>query len=237
MFTHQRAILEIELHKGIFMNLRILGLLIGLIVGVSGCNPVTYAPNRGTAQNYDEQLDTLNKNQRYIINEPLAPLDSQSTMGRFNARIIFLADQIERNSDRKSLANTVIVTSFTNLNKISQTSGFGRLVAESLMHELQVRKWQVYEIRLSNNIVVNESGEFSLSRDISKLKEMYKIGGIVTGTYSVVDGNLIVNARVIDMNTGIMISSAQSYMPANWFTDSLLYDSENMKTMKIMGSQ
>jgi len=218
------------------LRMRIFGICVLLIVGVSGCNPVTYAPRKDAAQN-DKRLDTLNKNQRYIINEPLAPLDSQSTMGRFNASIIFLADQIERNADRKNLANTVIVTSFTNLNKISQTSGFGRLVAESLMHELQVRKWQVYEIRLTNNIVVNESGEFSLSRDISKLKELYKIGGIVTGTYSIADGNLVVNARVMDMNTGIMISSAQSYMPANWFTDLLLYDSENMKTMKIIGDK
>jgi TolB-like protein len=206
-----------------------------LAMGVVGCIPHTYAPSKDGAAENEVQLRTLNPDQRYIINEPLAPLNSHSTMGRFNARIIFLADQIERNADRKNLANTVIVTSFTNLNKISETTSFGRLVAESLMHELQVRKWQVYEIRLSKDISINESGEFSLSRDIAKLKDQYKIGGIVTGTYSVVDGNLVVNARVIDMNNGIMISSAQTYMPANWFTDTLLYNEENMKPMKIIG--
>jgi len=159
---------------------------------------------------------------------------SNTTVGRFNARMIFLADQLARNADRNKLANNVIITSFTNLNKFTETSSFGRLITENLMHELQVRKWQVYEIRLSNNITIDESGEFILSRDINVLRDQYKIGGIVTGTYSVVEGDIIVNARVIDMNTGIMVSSAQAHFPANWFTDGLLVQEENIKPMKIM---
>jgi len=177
----------------------------------------------------------IESHERYVMNEQLKVAPSQTTAGRFNAQMIFMADQIERNVDRKSLENTFIVTSFTNLNRLSETTPFGRLVAENLIHELQVRKWKVFEVRLTKDVVINETGEFSLSRDIKKLRDMYKIGGIVTGTYSVAEDHVIVNARIIDIDSGLVASSAQVHMPVNWFTDSLLFSEENRKPMKIVG--
>jgi hypothetical protein len=114
---------------------------------------------------------TIVPNQRHIISDKLAIPNTTSAAGNFNSRVIFMADQLERNLDRKNLANTFIVTSFANLNKLSETTSFGRLIAENLIHELQVRKWQVFEVRLTRDIIINESGEFSLSRDIKKLKD------------------------------------------------------------------
>jgi len=146
-----------------------------------------------------------------------------------------MADQIERNADRKNLNNTFIVTSFTDLNKLSETTPFGRLVAENLIHELQVRKWKVYEVRLTNDVIINETGEFSLSRDIKKIKELYKAGGIVTGTYSKANNHVIVNARVMDINTGLVASSGQAFFPGNRFTDSLLFNENSLKAVKIVG--
>lgn len=178
---------------------------------------------------------TINPGERYIVDEQLRVPGSNSTAGRFNAQMIFMADQIERNTDRKSVENTFIVTSFTNLNRLSETTAFGRLVAEDLIHELQVRKWKVFEVRLTRDVVINEAGEFSLSRDINKIKELYKVGGIVTGTYSVAGNNVVVNARVIDINTGLVASSGQVHMPVSWFTDALLFNEDNLKPMKIVG--
>ena len=204
---------------------------------LSGCMATTtnYPTNPANSTVPAGQVATLQPGQRYIVSEPIGVQDSGSTVGRFNARMIFLADQIERNADRKSLSNTFIVTSFVNLNKLSETTPFGRLVAENIIHELQVRKWQVFEVRLTKDIVINESGEFSLSRDIKKLRDQYKIGGIVAGTYSVSGGHVIVNSRVIDINTGLVISSGQIHLPVNWFTDELLVNDDHLKTMKVVG--
>jgi TolB-like protein len=211
------------------------GLLLTAVL--SGCMATTTNcptnPAAGTVP--AGEVATLHPGQRYIVSEPIGVQDSGSTVGRFNARMIFLADQIERNADRKSLSNTFIVTSFVNLNKLSETTPFGRLVAEDIIHELQVRKWQVFEVRLTKDIVINESGEFSLSRDIMKLRDQYKIGGIVAGTYSVSGGHVIVNSRVIDINTGLVVSSGQIHLPVNWFTDELLVNDDHLKTMKVVG--
>lgn len=207
------------------MNITMKSTLVALccIVGYSallaGCSNVAY----------------VNPGERYVINEQLRVPANQSTVGGFNSQIIFMADQIERNVDRKSLENTFIVTSFTNLNKLSETTPFGRLVAENLIHELQVRKWKIFEVRLTKDVIINETGEFSLSRDIKKIKDMYRVGGIVTGTYSVVNDHIIVNSRVIDINTGLVASSAQSHMPVNWFTEALLFNADNLQPMKIVG--
>lgn len=213
-------------------------LVMSLVVAgtvLSGCTNSANYPRVSPASDDAYRVSQLKSNQRYVVDEPLGIQRSQTTVGRFNAQMIFMADQLERNADRKSLQNTFIVTSFTNLDRLSETSAFGRLVAENVIHELQVRKWKVFDVRLTKDVVINETGEFSLSRDIMKIKEMYKVGGIVTGTYSVADSHMVVNARVIDINTGLVASSAQIYLPVNWFTEALLYNEESLRPMKIVG--
>lgn len=193
--------------------------LTGFVLFLPGCSNVAYiAP----AENY-------------VVSDQLRVPETHSNVGRFNAQIIFMADQIERNVDRESFQNTFIVTSFSNLNRLSETTRFGRLVSENLIHELQVRRWKIFEVRLTKDIIINETGEFSLSRDIKKIKDIYMVGGIITGTYSVADGHIIVNARVIDINTGLVVSSAQSHLPVTWFTDALLFNPDYLQPMKITG--
>lgn len=208
-----------------------------LLAGIAGCAATTsnHPTNSSQLGSQGDDRTKVKAEQRYVASEPLVIQESGSTIGRFNSKMIFLADQLERNADRKSLSNTFIVTSFVNLNRLSETTPFGRLVAENVIHELQVRKWNVFEVRLTKDIVINESGEFSLSRDIKKLKDQYKIGGIVTGTYSISGGHAILNARVIDINTGVVVSSGQVHIPVNWFVDELLVHDNHMRTMKVVG--
>lgn len=155
-------------------------------------------------------------------------------VGNFNARVENLATQLDKNSTRKEPSNTYIVTSFANLDKLGDTSALGRLISENLMHGLQMHKWQILEVRLTKGIDVTASGEFSLSRDAGKLKDEYKISGIVAGTYSVAEGNLTINARIIDVNTGLVISSAQTYIPVQWLPDGSYAAEGGSNTMKIV---
>lgn len=155
-------------------------------------------------------------------------------LGKFNDRMKNLADQLDRNAIPRDLSSTFIVTSFTNLDKLDDTASLGRLIAENLMHGLQVHAWRILEIRLTNGVDVNTAGEFSLSRDVKKLKDEYKIRGIVTGTYSVAEGNLTINARAIDVNTGLVISSAQTYIPVGWLPEASFPVQNNTPAMKIV---
>ena len=158
----------------------------------------------------------------------------QSAPGKFAAKIIFLADQLERNLDRKNSSMSFLVSSFTNLNNLAETSPLGRLIAENLMHELQGRAWRVYEPRLMQNFVINKNGEFTLSRDVRHLREQYGVSNVVAGTIMNSDDQLIINARVIDTNTGMVVSSGQIQIPSNWFTNGLL-EEPRQRNFKIIG--
>lgn len=155
-------------------------------------------------------------------------------VGEFNDKMKNLADQLDKNASDKSFSNVYVVTSFTNLDKIDDTTALGRLIAENLIYGLQMHKWRVIEIRLSKGVDVNAAGEFFLSRDINKLRDEYKISGVVTGTYSVAEGNMTINARVIDVNTGLVISSAQTYLPVNMLPKAPVQREKVTNTMKIV---
>lgn len=158
----------------------------------------------------------------------------QSAPGKFAAKIIFLADQLERNMGRKGSNSSFLISSFTNLNNLAETSPLGRLIAENLMHELQVRAWRVYEPRLMQNFVINKNGEFTLSRDVKHLREHYGVTNVVAGTIMNSDDQLVINARVIDTSTGMVMSSGQIQIPSNWFTNGLL-EEPRARNFKIIG--
>jgi TolB-like protein len=184
----------------------------------------------------NDEFYVLEEGRRYIVHEPLTVHQSHTGVGNFNSMMIFIADQLERNVDRKILGNTFIVSTFSNLNKLSESSPLGRLVGENIIHEMQVRKWNVFDVRLTRDVVVNDDGEFTLSRDIKKIRESFKIGGIITGTYLVAESSIIINARAIDLDTGVIISTGQVHIPINDFTEALIFDREKFKLMKIVGN-
>lgn len=172
-----------------------------------------------------------------VMTEPLVIQPGRTPAGRFNARMIFLADQLERNVDRKSVDNTFIVTSFSNLNSLSESSGLGRLIGENLIHELQVRRWRVFEMRMTKDVSISETGEISLSRSDNRIRNTFKLGGVVTGTYSMAGNDIIINARVVDVETGLVISSAQTHLPVDAFTEMLLFNQDRPQEMKIVGNR
>lgn len=155
-------------------------------------------------------------------------------VGDVNDKMKNLADQLDMNAGADNLSNTYVVTSFTNLDKIDDTTALGRLISENLIYGLQMHKWRIIELRLSKGVEVNAAGEFFLSRDINKLRDEYKVSGVVTGTYSVADGNLTINARVIDVNTGLIISSGQTYLPVKLLPKTPIEQVKNSTTMKIV---
>jgi TolB-like protein len=106
--------------------------------------------------------------------------------------------------------NKFVLTTFVNLDKFSQTSQFGRLLAESLIDELHTRKFKILDFRTQQTILVNKNGEFTLTRDIIKLKDEIPEALIVVGTYSILNDNkIMINARIINNFTSDVVSTAK----------------------------
>ena len=157
-----------------------------------------------------------------------------SAPGKFSSRMIFLADQLERNIDHKQVNSSYLIGSFVDLNNMSHTNPMGRLIAENLIHELQVRAWRIFEPRLMQNIMINEGGEFVLSRDVKQLRDKFGVSAVVAGTYIVANDHIVINARVVNVESGIVMSSGQIQIPSTWFSDSLMSVPTN-RPMKLIG--
>jgi len=84
--------------------------------------------------------------------EPILTQPSAIPSGLFNAGVIFIAEQIDRNVSQEDRQLATVVNSIVDLNNLAETSAFGRLVGEHLIHELQVRGWPVSDIRLSKKL-------------------------------------------------------------------------------------
>ncbi len=106
--------------------------------------------------------------------------------------------------------NKFVITSFVNLDDFTQTSKFGRVLGESLIDELHTRKFKIIDFRSQKAISVNGNGEFSLTRDINKLRDEMPDALIVVGTYSVIGYNLVdINVRIMNNFTSDVISTAK----------------------------
>ena len=169
------------------------------------------------------------------LKEHLDILSSITPEGNLNSRVIFLADQLVRNIDNRFRYEPVVVTTFVNLDNMKETSSLGRLIAEDLIHELQVRGWKVFDIRLAKDIVVKPQGEFSITRDIRNIRNYYRVNSVITGTYAITSNSVIVNARIIDVKSGVVVSTGQIVLPIEDVSSLLSDRSSSGSTIRIKG--
>jgi len=128
-----------------------------------------------------------------------------------NDAIISIANQLSLNNKMlKTDTGTITLTSFVNLKHLNSTSQFGRVLGESLFSELFVRGFNITDFRGQNAISVNKTGEFFITRNTKKLSSEVSNTYILVGTYSKIDQNVMINARIIDNKTGKLVTSARA---------------------------
>lgn len=127
--------------------------------------------------------------------------------------------------------SSVAVTSFVDLSKLNKTTKFGQILAESLIADFDAHNIKVIDFRGQQAVNINANGEFLLSRDTEKLRKEFQNSLVVVGTFSNFDGNIIINARILDFECGNVISSSRSYLKIK---DSRLFDTcENIESSII----
>lgn len=158
----------------------------------------------------------------YPSYEPIIVQLSGTPAGIFNSGMMFLTEQIERNAHPDSRVRPTVITSFVDLSNLGETSGLGRLMGEHFMHQLQIRGWNVTDIRMTRDLIINEEGEFSLSRELKRLRGTLSAANVVTGTYTATVDGILVSVRVLDLATGQVVSTAQTRFMRDKFINSLV---------------
>ncbi|MEN8257755.1 MAG: FlgO family outer membrane protein [Thermodesulfobacteriota bacterium] len=103
----------------------------------------------------------------------------------------------------------VTVASFVNLDEVYETSALGRYLGEQMLHELQLARVDAVDVRMMPAMQISKGhGEYVLSRDMNELNYAHQADAVVAGTYSVADGQIFVNARLLENGTGLLLSSS-----------------------------
>ncbi len=166
--------------------------------------------------------------------ESISLIPSTSSAGTLNTASMFIAEQLERNLSPEMRSRALVVTDFVALNTLTETSQLGRLLAQNLMHEMQLRNWSVTDITFRKNILIEANGEFSLSRDVKQLKPPVQAGSIITGTYVNTAEGLILNVRMIQVISGTVVSTAQVKLPTDRLISHLLDGPPRPPTMPVL---
>lgn len=130
-------------------------------------------------------------------------------------------------------SGNIAVSSFVDLKQLTRTSSFGRYLSEQLSTEFQQQGYRVVEIRKSTSITMQEKrGEYGLSRDVSEINPNVAARTLITGTYTLAGDHILVNAKVLDNKTAVLITSATMVFPRTKMANQLLADSISVAPRK-----
>jgi TolB-like protein len=98
---------------------------------------------------------------------------------------------------------------------VQQGVGLSQQIQESLLTQFTQLGYHTVEHRLNEHITVSNHAESILSRDVNTLRLRQNIDFIVTGTLTQQQHAYIVNARLINMQDGRIVSAATTEIPIN----------------------
>ncbi|MFH1216326.1 MAG: FlgO family outer membrane protein [Pseudomonadota bacterium] len=172
--------------------------------------PVEYSYRSGRIQERKDYMgDFFSSFQNFFSGgKKLGPLPAEQAV-ELKLKVRELTQQLlDRSEEPMGDQHRVVVTTFVNLNQLYRTSGFGRVMAEQMISEMQRAGIEVVDVRMTPSIQILEGyGEYGLSRDMSELSYVQSAQAIVVGTYTISNGQVMVNARLLQQANGLVLSS------------------------------
>lgn len=128
-----------------------------------------------------------------------------------------MAEQLIANLPLKSRKQSIALTSIVDLKDHQITNWLGQTISEQFIHELHVRDIKIVDFKLTGNIQLTPEGEFALTRDWKKLNKNIDVRRILTGTMSNNDEGIMLNVRIVNIDTSIVESTSSAFIPGNMF--------------------
>lgn len=122
----------------------------------------------------------------------------------------------------------IAVASFVNLKDLESTNWLGNQLAENFVHELQRHGMVVVDYKTTGHIRVTKEGDYVFSRDWKELPERQIIDYVVTGTMMEQEDGILVNARMIGMQSRVVVATAQSFIP-HWVIGDQITQNNNVR--------
>ena len=125
-----------------------------------------------------------------------------------------MAQDLIANMEKVNQKTPVGVTNFALLDSdLQATNLLGQQMAESFLHELHNFRIPVIDFKATDYIRVTGQGDFLLSRDYLDLDTRLPIDYVLTGTMAKHQGGVLVNARILGIDSREVVASAQTLIP------------------------
>ena len=131
-----------------------------------------------------------------------------------------LAFQMLASSSFVNAKTPVAVASFVDLKDLETTNWLGNQLAR---HGLVV-----IDYKTTGHIRVTKTGDYVFSRDWQELPERQIIDYVVSGTMVEQENGILVNARMIGIQSKVIVATAQSFIPS-WVLGDEMSHSEKVK--------
>ncbi len=110
---------------------------------------------------------------------------------------------------------TVAVMTFVDVDNMYRSATFGRYITEEMITNLAGAGYKVKEIRVAPDIFTDiRIGELGLTREMSQIVANANADSLLVGTYTKAGDTILVEARLVKADTGIVIGSGSGVVEA-----------------------
>ncbi|MDG1121188.1 MAG: FlgO family outer membrane protein [Glaciecola sp.] len=145
---------------------------------------------------------------------PVAAKKPDALLYTINDYVRNLTQDLVANMENITPQTPLGVTHFAWLDSdLNQSNVMALQMAEGFKHEFHQYRIPVVDFKSTGFIRVTSQGDFYLSRDHEDLNIDVPMDYILTGTFALHHGGVLINARVIDVSSKHIVASAQSLIP------------------------
>lgn len=116
--------------------------------------------------------------------------------------------------DRLSVNQPVIAATVVNIDALSSSSTFGRLVSEQVSARFSQLGYTMVELKLRGDIYMKQDqGELLLTREIKNVAQSQNAQAVIVGTYADSGDRVYVNLKVVQPNTNVALATYDYVFP------------------------
>ena len=124
---------------------------------------------------------------------------------------------------RISAGSSVLSASMVEMDRLDQSSTFGRLAMQQVSSRVAQHGFRVIDVHLTEAMIINNNGEFMLSRDVCKiLADKHNAYAVLVGVYTPAGSKLYVSVRALRLSDAAVIAAYEYYLPLSGETFTLL---------------
>lgn len=117
----------------------------------------------------------------------------------------------------------MLVATLVNIDSLTQSSRFGRLISEQIASRITQLGYSVAEMKLRSDVYIKEgTGELLLSRDVRNLSKTHNAQVVVVGNYAVAANYVYLTLKFVTVADNRVIAAVNYLLPMTQNNDVML---------------